>query len=97
MDRYPGGPGRANWEQRNETVKALIDRGWANKLMLGHDYAPSAVLKGHVREGYTPASPTRYLHLSNVAIPGLRELGVDQETIDLMTKEVPRRFLTGAG
>ena len=35
MDRYPGGPGRPNWEQRNETVKALIDRGWVGKLMLG--------------------------------------------------------------
>ena len=95
MDRYPGGPGRANWEQRNETVKALIDRGWADRLMLGHDHAPSAVLKGHVRAGYIPASPTRYLHLSTVAIPGLLGMGVDQATIDLMTREVPRRFLTG--
>ena len=26
----PGGGGRPTWQQRNETVKALIDRGWAN-------------------------------------------------------------------
>jgi len=93
MDRYPGAPGRPNWEQRNETVKALIDRGWADRLMLGHDHAPAAIVKGV--EGYRPASPTRYLHLSTVAIPALVSAGVDQATIDLMTREVPRRFLTG--
>ncbi|MEX2373273.1 MAG: phosphotriesterase-related protein, partial [Dehalococcoidia bacterium] len=45
MDRYPGGTvasadgpqQRPTWQQRNETVRALIDRGWANRLMLGHD------------------------------------------------------------
>jgi len=95
MDRYPGGAGRPNWEQRNETVKALIDRGWASRLMLGHDHAPAAVVKG--QPSVPPASPTRYLHLSTVAIPGLRNLGVDDATIDLMTREVPRRFLTGEG
>ena len=94
MDRYPGGPGRAAWRQRNETVKALIDRGWANKLMLGHDYAPAAVLKDRP---VPPASgPTRYLFVTNIAIPDLKERGVSQETIDTMMRDVPRKFLTGA-
>ena len=93
MDRYPGGPGRTAWQQRNETVKALIDRGWAEKLMLGHDHAPSAVVAG--RPSYAPAKPTRYLFVTTVAIPALRAAGVPQETIDLMTREVPRRFLAG--
>ncbi len=95
MDRYPGGGGRPDWEQRNATVKALIDRGWAERLMLGHDYAP-----GMVRAGADPLEreePTRYLFVSTVALPALRGLGVDEETIELMTHEVPRRFLSGAG
>ncbi|MCZ6544125.1 MAG: phosphotriesterase-related protein [Chloroflexi bacterium] len=86
MDRYPGADGRPNWQQRNTTVKELIDRGWAGKLMLGHDYAPGL----HPEE-----SPTRYLFLSTVALPALRKDGVPQETIDLMMRDVPRHFLTG--
>lgn len=95
MDRYPGGnvqtadgttQQRPTWQQRNATVKALIDRGWAHKLMLGHDYAP----------GLQPReTPTRYLFVSTTAIPALLADGVPQETIDTMMREVPRHFLTG--
>ncbi|MBE0608111.1 MAG: phosphotriesterase-related protein [Dehalococcoidia bacterium] len=93
MDRYPGAAGRPNWEQRNATVKALIDKGWAGKLMLGHDYAPMAVVRGE----QAPASsgPTRYLFVSTVAVPALMAQGVSQETVELMMREVPRRFLVG--
>ncbi|MCL4241125.1 MAG: phosphotriesterase-related protein [Dehalococcoidia bacterium] len=94
MDRYPGAAGRPNWEQRNSTVKALIDKGWAARLMLGHDYAPMAVVRGH--EAPASTGPTRYLFVTTVAIPALLEQGVPAETIDLMMREVPRRFLTGA-
>ena len=87
MDRYPGGNGRPEWRARNATLKSLIDRGWADRLMLGHDYAPG-LLTG--REPAPPADqPTRYLFVSNVAIPALREAGVSQDTIDMMMIEVP--------
>ena len=95
MDRYPGREGRPNWEQRNATVKALIDRGWAERLMIGHDYAPVMIRAG--TEPPAQDEPTRYLFVSTVALPALRGLGVDEETIELMTREVPRRFLSGAG
>jgi phosphotriesterase-related protein len=94
MDRYPGAEGRPDWRQRNETVRALIERGWAERLMLGHDYAPAPVSARHTDDG-TPAETTRYLFLSTVALPALRAEGVSAETIDLMMREVPRRFLTG--
>jgi len=86
MDRYPGAAPRPNWEQRNATVQELIRRGWAERIMLGHDYAPGL---------HPPESPTRYLFLSTVAIPALISSGVPQETVHLMMREVPRRFLTG--
>jgi len=95
MDRYPGAPGRPNWEQRNTTVKALIDRGWAHRLMLGHDYAPGAIVKGTPRPEGAAAGATRYLFCTTVAAPALVAQGVSQETIDLMFRDVPRRFLTG--
>ena len=94
MDRYPGAEGRPDWRQRNATVKALIDRGWAYRLMLGHDYAPAPVSAKHRAEDGV-ADTTRYLFLSTVAIPALLADGVGSETIDLMMREVPRRFLAG--
>jgi predicted metal-dependent phosphotriesterase family hydrolase len=39
--------------------------------------------------------PTRYLFVTTTALPALRRDGVAQETIDLMMRDVPRRFLTG--
>ena len=93
MDRYPGGMDRPDWEARNATVKALVDRGWAHRLMLGHDHAPAAV---NVHASPTPpAATTRYLFVTTVALPALRAAGVSEEAIDLMMREVPRRFLTG--
>jgi phosphotriesterase-related protein len=94
MDRYPGSGERPNWEQRNATVKALIDRGWVNRLMLGHDYAPAPVRAGAKMP--EPSGPTRYLFVSTVAVPALKEAGVSDEDIQTMLVDVPRRFLTGA-
>ena len=94
MDRYPGAEGRPDWRQRNATVKALVDRGWAHRLMLGHDYAPAPVSARHRGDSNT-ADTTRYLFLSTVALPALRGDGVNEETIDVMMRQVPRRFLTG--
>lgn len=96
MDRYPGAEGRPDWRQRNATVKALIDRGWAPRLMLGHDYAPAPVRLN----GAAPAAasgPTRYLFVSTTAAPALMAAGVGPDVIDLMMREVPRRFLAGEG
>ncbi len=94
MDRYPGAEGRPDWRQRNATVKALIERGWAQRLMLGHDYAPAPVSSGSRR----PISdePTRYLFVTNSAVPALISDGVSAETIETMMRDVPRRFLTGS-
>lgn len=95
MDRYPGAEGRPNWEQRNRTVKALVERGWANRLMLGHDYAPAPI--SALGSGAAPeAGPTRYLFVTTVAIPALRHAGLKEEDVEMMMIDVPRRFLTGA-
>jgi phosphotriesterase-related protein len=91
MDRYPGGPGRPDWRQRNATVKALMDNGWTERLMLGHDYAPGPVMAG--REA-PEATRSGYLQLAAVALPALRKDGVSEQDIDTMLRDVPRRFLT---
>lgn len=93
LDRYPGREGRPSWQQRNRTVKALIDRGHVERLMLGHDYAPAPVLAGQpptARE-----EPTRYLFVAKTAIPDLRKMGASEDAIRTMMVDVPRRFLSG--
>ncbi|MEX2446415.1 MAG: phosphotriesterase-related protein [Dehalococcoidia bacterium] len=96
MDRYPGVPPRLGWEQRNASVKALIDRGWAGRLMLGHDGHATFPFPLNVpppEGGHRPDGSL--LFVSRTAIPALLEQGVSQDDIDLMTKEAPRRFLAG--
>ncbi len=94
MDRYPGGlGGRPDWQARNATVKRLVDRGWAGRIMLGHDYPPPPVLAG-IDNPPIP-EPVRYTFVKNVAVPALREAGVTEEQLGWMTVEVPKRFLTG--
>jgi len=93
MDRYPGGEERPDWKTRNATVKALIDHGYADRLMLGHDYAPGPVFVGE--ESSEASGPTAYLFLSRTAIPELREAGVSDDAIHAMTVDAPRRFLCG--
>lgn len=94
MDRYPGVEGRPTWQQRNATVQTLVQRGWAHRLMLGHDYAPSPVSSRHSGDP-APAGPTRYLFVSTTAVPALLESGVSEEAIDVMLRDTPRRFLSG--
>jgi phosphotriesterase-related protein len=93
MDRYPDA--EPDWRQRNATVKALLDRGWAHRLMLGHDESPSPVRAGE--QATAPDDPPPYLFVSTVAIPGLRAAGVGDEEIDTMLRDVPRQFLSGDG
>jgi phosphotriesterase-related protein len=89
MDRYPN----PDWRRRNATVGALVARGWAHRLMLGHDESPTPVLKGEEprpREG-----PSPYLFVNTVAIPQLRVDGVSEDAISTMMRDAPRRFLSG--
>jgi phosphotriesterase-related protein len=91
MDRYPDP--NPDWHERNATVKALIERGWAHRLMLGHDESPSPVPAGQAAPG--PDDPPAYLLVQTVAMPALRADGVSDEAINIMLRDVPRRFLTG--
>ena len=91
MDRYPGQ--RVDWRQRNATVRALVDRGWAHRLMLGHDESPEPIVAD---EDPPREEPAPYLFVSTVAVPALRADGVSDEAIDTMLRDAPRRFLTGS-
>lgn len=99
MDRYPGRT--PSWEERNATVKALIDRGWGDRIMLGHDgFAAAWVWAGREapRGGASlRANPDGMLFVTRKALPALLNSGVTPEVIAQLTTENPRRFLAGEG
>lgn len=99
LDRYPGRPPRPSWQQRNEVLKQLPDRGWGERLMVGPDGWAAAWLRATedstpVPCAWTSSNPEAYnpdglLHISRVAIPHMLAIGITQEQIDLVTREVP--------
>ena len=97
LDHYTLNPGtRRTWQQRNETVEELVRRGWAHRLMLGHDgHATAAIPAGMNDFPNKPGPRGSMTVVSKVAIPGLLADGVTQAQIDQMTVDAPRTFLSG--
>lgn len=84
MDRYGldavFGPGHA---ERNQTVKAVVDAGFADRVMLGQDNCAS--IDWYPAEAIAQLAPKWSFHLIfDEAIPELLELGVTEQQVDAM-------------
>jgi phosphotriesterase-related protein len=99
MDRYPGKEGlTAN--ERTKTLKALIDAGYGERLLLSHDVAiidasiesPSGLIP---YSGEGRLNPYGFLYIKKVVFPQLRELGVSESTLELLCTANPRKFFEG--
>jgi phosphotriesterase-related protein len=75
-------------EERAVQVKALVDAGLAERVVL----SCSAIGAGLGR----PASPHGFAHLLSDFIPRLRKAGVAEEAIETMLVANPKRILSGA-
>jgi phosphotriesterase-related protein len=98
LDRLPGGrtPGTPNWEQRTETAYKLIDAGFANKIMLGHDWSVTlSIASAQMQEDRRRYNPDGYLFITRKVLPRLREMGVSEATISQIMVDNPRRFFEG--
>ena len=98
MDRTPGGrsPGSPTWEERTETVRALIDAGFGRRIMLGHDWSVTAGLSTpEVLEERQRHNPDGYLFITRNVLPRLLERGVSQDDVDRLMVGNPRRFFEG--
>lgn len=97
MDRYPAHrPDVPDWQERTRTVKALIDAGFGDRLLLGHDN--SVMLAIQPREAFAERgvrNPDQYLHISRRALPYLKELGATDEQVDTLMVDNPRRYFEG--
>lgn len=72
-------------ERRIRLLKELLDRGFADRLLLSQDVCTDVQLEFGGGSGYVGV-PGRFL-------PALRGLGVPEEAITAMTVDNPRRFL----
>ena len=98
LDRFPGGrfPGVPLWQERTQIVKRLVDEGWGDRIMLGHDHSvPSGQPTPEMREQRANYQPEGYSFISRNVLPYLRELGTTEEDVNQIMVENPRRFLEG--
>ena len=95
MDRYPGT--NLSPYARTETLKRLINAGWADRLLPSQDISLIDALTfspPEVREIMTSSTknPHGYLYIKKVVFPWLREMGVDDTVIETLCVTGPRKF-----
>lgn len=101
LDRYPGR--LVSPHMRTVTLKALIDRGYAERLCPSHDCMCLSVMKerpdGSMPEDHEFGlrNPDKYLYMQKHVIPELQAMGVSQATIETLFVGNPQRFLGGNG
>ena len=96
MDRF-GHPQIYPFDKRVATIAELCRRGWADRMVLAHDadlYSDWSAegLDLHIRG----EKPLPFCRITEEILPMLRQAGVSEEHIHLMTVENPRRALAPA-
>jgi phosphotriesterase-related protein len=98
MDRY-GLEIFLPMEQRNATVTALLERGYADRMFLSQDFCatldwyPPEVGRQLMESGAAKDWSMTLVH--DQVIPTLREAGMTDEQLQTMMVENPKRWLTG--
>ena len=103
MDRLPGihvpPLARVSPEGRIKTIKDLIDAGYADRILLGHDaFLVSTffdTLPEAAKKKLETDNPYGFLYINKFVLPKLRELGVSEKTIHSICVDNPRRFFEG--
>ncbi len=99
LDRYPGR--FVSPHMRTVTLKALIDMGYGDRLCPAHDciclHIHNEGPDGKVPDehAFTLANPDQYLYMHRHVIPDLKDMGVNDSTIDTLFVDNPQRFFAG--
>jgi phosphotriesterase-related protein len=82
-------------EARVDTIVALAERGYADRMVLAHDascfidYFPDPA----ARAAFQQIQPNwNFTHISKDVLPALRDRGVTEEQIRQMLVDTPRRY-----
>jgi phosphotriesterase-related protein len=73
---------------RVRLITEMLERGHGRQVIVSTDLATQKDMRSYGRPGYS--------YLIDNFLPLLREAGLDEPTIDLLTVENPRRLLCGA-
>jgi phosphotriesterase-related protein len=93
LDRYPGRTVTA--EERTQILKALIDKGFADRLCPSHDESIRRIEVANpmiTREERLKRNPHGLLYMKKVVIPRLHELGVSENILNGLCVNGPRNF-----
>ena len=91
-----GAPETLSWQQRAQCIKKLIDAGFNNKMFLSNDwYFGTSIAGAGAMEAMEKVNPDGMLFNTRKTIPYLKQLGVTDQQIRLITIENPRRFFGG--
>ncbi len=97
LDRYPGRI--TSSKARTETMKALIDAGYKDRLCPSHDWSLARVEVEDSplgsQEEREERNPHGYLYIKNVVFSQLREMGVSEEIVNSLCVNGPRNFFEG--
>ena len=100
MDRYPGHSAGASTHSRNKTLKELIDAGYANRLLLSHDWILTSIVTETPHLAFMSellaANPYDFLFIKKVVLPQLRDMGVPEKVVNSLCIDGPRKFFEGA-
>jgi len=90
-------PGGLTFEQRMEAIKALVDAGFTERVMLGNDHSIAMSLQPTAADTLRLAqNPDGILFVTRKVIPALKAMGVQDQAIRTMTVDVPKRFFDDA-
>jgi phosphotriesterase-related protein len=97
MDRFPSyRVDLPDWRERTRTIKALIDAGWAERLMVSHDDPMTMLIaRKEVFAERIKRNPDHICFIPRKMLPYLRELGGTEEQVRQITINNPARFFGG--
>ncbi len=96
LDRYPGR--NVSPLARTKTMKALIDAGYAGRLLPSHDWSlvsVTAETSPQMQAEREKRNPYGYLYMKKVVLPQLREMGVSEVVLNGLCVDGPRNFFEG--
>jgi phosphotriesterase-related protein len=101
MDRLPNGAlpqyGGQTVDDRLDMIATLVERGYGDRVLLSHDDPVWAgLLTDEDQAQHQESNPALIAFVPTVVLPGLEKRGLDAATIQAMTHDNPRRWLTGA-
>jgi len=100
MDRLPNGAlseyGSQSVDDRVAMIVRLIESGFADRILVGHDDPIWAGLLTDVdQQRHLAANPQMLQFVARVVLPSLSNHGVSDEVIRLITVDNPRRWIRG--